>query len=85
MTVFIAIMVSLCQEKFLNSLAIAETLSRVVLLPRNAKHIPKGERKEVVVHFVKMMLLCLGVKSLDLSRIRQGPKGPFLLSPENRF
>jgi hypothetical protein len=24
-----------------------------------AKHIPKGERKEVVVHFVKMMLLCL--------------------------
>ena len=30
-----------------------------------AKHIPKGERKEVVVHFVKMMLLCLGVKSLD--------------------
>ena len=31
-----------------------------------AKHIPKGERKEVVVHFVKMMPLCLGVKSLDL-------------------
>ena len=52
-----------------------------------AKHIPKGERKEVVVHFVKMMLLCLGVKSLDLGsgrdqKVPAACSGPWRTDPK---